>query len=455
MIDPERKRYIFKKLDYKPHSPDQYKIHNSQARFKALCCGRRYGKTVFGGKEMSAALLNPDVPGYYWIVGPKYSTGEKEFRVVYDDIVKKLRWGDRVKKQYNVAQGQMRIEMPWGSILEVKSAERKDGLLGEGLRGVIMSECAQHDVDTWEQYVRPALADYKGWAIFSSTPKGYNWFQGLYMLGQVSDDGLYESWRLPSWDNPIVYPGGREDPEILDMEKRMSKEYFDQEIGAEFTSYAGKIYTEFDKHNITSIEYNPLWPNYWAFDYGWNNPFVCLDIQVDPEDNVYVWREFTKRFDASFNNGHFLLERHNPDHFHVDGRYGDPRGGDSKANLEIVLGAITDPDVDWAIGIEYVKRWLKLQPNGKPKLFIDPSCVELVRQMERLEYAVATSNQNPREQQHKFDDHGPDALRYFMGQHFYLGSGSSLADVYSPNQRGSEAATFFQNNSTLTRYESY
>ena len=451
MIDLERKQYIFGKIGYTAHSLKQQEIHNSPARFKTLACGRRYGKTVFGGKEITAAVCDPDQAGYYWIVGPKYVTGEKEFRVVYDDIVKKLRWGDKVKKSYNVKQGDMRLEMPWGTILEVKSAERKDGLLGEALRGVLMSECAQHDADTWEQFIRPALSDHKGWAIFSSTPKGYNWFQGLYMLGQLGDPA-YESWCLPSWENPIVYPGGRDDPEIKDIEDKVSPEYFSQEIAAEFVSYAGKIYTEFGKHNIRSLEYNPLWPNYWTFDYGWNNPFVCLDIQVDPEDNVYVWREFQKSHEASFNHGHYLLERANPPDFHVEGRYGDPRGGDSKANLEIVLGAITDPDLDWAIGIEAVKRWMKLQPDGKPKLYIDPSCTELIRQLERLEYATSPSGTNPREQQHKYDDHAPDALRYFMGQHFYLGAGSSLADVYSPNQRQSEAATFFQNNVPIGRY---
>lgn len=454
MIDLERKQYVFDQIGYTAHSIKQQNIHNSTARFKVLSCGRRYGKTTFGGKELTAAMCDPEAIGYYWIVGPKYATGEKEFRVVYDDIVKKLGWGDKVKKQYNINQGQMRLEMPWGSILEVKSAERKDGLLGEALQGVIMSECAQHDVDTWEQYVRPALSDHRGWAIFSSTPKGYNWFQGLYMLGLAEIPG-YESWSLPSWENPIVYPGGRNDPEIKEIEGRVSPDYFLQEIAADFVSYAGKIYTEFGPHNITNIEYNPLWSNYWAFDYGWNNPFVCLDIMVDPEDNVYVWREFQKSHDASFNHGHYLLERDDPPHFHVDGRYGDPRGGDSKANLEIVLGAITDPDLDWTIGIEHVKRWLKLQSNGKPKLFIDPSCTDLIRQMERLEYATGSGSINPREQQHKYDDHGPDALRYFMGQHFYLGSGSSLADIYSPGTQHSEAATFFQNNSQIGRFADF
>ena len=119
--------------------------------------------------------------------------------------------------------------------------------MGEGLSGVVMAEAARHTSETWEQYIRPALADKRGWAIFASTPRGYNWYQGLWMLGQTSTYyPNYESWRLPSWENPVVYPDGREDPEIIEMEMRQSPQWFRQEICAEFTAYAGKIYDEFD-----------------------------------------------------------------------------------------------------------------------------------------------------------------------------------------------------------------
>jgi hypothetical protein len=458
LIDLERKAYIFKQIGYKPHSPAQQAIHDSQERYRTLACGRRYGKTVFGAQEMTAAICDPEQEGYYWIVGPNYVQGEKEFRIVDKNIMTKLPFGGRVKRQYNVPQGLMRLEMPWGTVLEVKSADRKEGLLGEGLKGVLMSEAARHDSMTWEQYIRPALSDHKGWAIFTSTPKGYNWFKGLYDLG-ISGEPGYASWSLPSWDNPIVYPGGRDDPEILAMQAEMSPQYFAQEIGAQFTAFAGKIYEEFlDTVHVTDLQFHPNWQNFWAFDYGWSNPFVCLDIQVDPDDNVYVWRDYQKRHVSSWDHGHYLQSRSNPDGFHVDGMFGDPRGGDSRYTLELVLGSISsdepqpeDGNSTWMIGIEYVKRWLKLQANGKPKLLIDRSCVDLIRQMDQLHAPDEKEGINVREGQHKYDDHGPDALRYFMAQYFGLGYGSSLSDIYPAGQQRTEAAGFFRQNSTLMR----
>lgn len=466
----KHKEYVFSKIGYKPHSKEQLAIHNSTARFRTLACGRRYGKTTFGAREMEAAILDPEKAGYYWIVGPNYVQGEKEFRIIFYDVTQKLGLAKEIKKQYNLAQGLMTMTFPWGTVLEVKSAERKESLLGEGLRGVIMSEAARHDVDTWQQYVRPALADHRGWAIFTSTPKGYNWFQGLFNLGALGEPG-YESWRLPAWDNPVVYPGGRDDPEIKEIENTVSAQYFAQEIAAEFTAFAGKIYEEFDPDiHVTDVEYNPLWQNYWAFDYGWNNPFVCLDIQVDPDDNVYIWREYQKRYLSSWDHGHLLrdpatyasvhgVDRHDPPHFHQDGLFGDPRGGDSRYTLELVLGPIQsdepepeDGNSTWMIGIELVKRWLKVQPNGKPKLFIDKSCVDLINQMDQLHAEEEKEGRNAKEGQHKYNDHGPDALRYFMAQYFGLGYGSSLADIYPPGHQQTEAAGFFRQNSTMTRH---
>lgn len=454
MIDPDKRKFIFDKIGYKPHSAKQAEIHESCARFKVLTCGRRYGKTTFGGNELTVAAMDNEQIGYYWIVGPNYVQGEKEFRILYNNIVMKLKLGQHIKKQYNVLQGNMRIEMPWGTVIEVKSADRQDSLLGEGLLGVVMAEAARHHEATWIQYVRPTLTDYKGWAIFPSTPRGYNWFHDVYKLGQSNqpENSDYESWRLPSWENPIIYPGGRNDPEILQVEREASEQYFLQEYGADFVAFAGKIYGEFNYDiHVTDIRYDPLNRNFWTFDFGWANDFVCLDIMVDVWDNVFVWREYHDNQKASHDHGLILIGRDNPDGFHVDGKYGDPRGADSKANLELVIGGIYTEDFDYESGIELVKRWLKVQPDGKPKLYISENCPKLIAQMEQLRRPDPKPDKNAQEGQVKKNDHGPDALRYFFSQHFGLGAGESLSDLYVPGQKGNTHKTHFQHRMPLAR----
>ena len=70
--------------------------------------------------------------------------------------------------------------------------------------------------------------------------------------------------------------------------------FWDRGSAALFTAYEGLIYADFDPQiHVPKIAYNPLWENYWTLDFGFKDPFVCLDVMVDPTNQrVYVWREY-------------------------------------------------------------------------------------------------------------------------------------------------------------------
>lgn len=268
---------LFKRINYDPFS-EQNLFHSSQARFRIPVCGRRFGKSLMAGRDLEPKLLLPN--RRYWAVGPTYDLGEKEFRVVWDDLIVGLQLGKdkRVKKAYNKNSGIMYIEFPWQTRFEVRSAEHPERLVGESLDGVIMSEAAKHSKETWERFIRPSLADKRGWADFPTTPEGFNWLYEQWQFGQRQsfiDDGLYESWRFPSWMNKVVYPGGRDDPEIKLLESTTTPEYFLQEIGAEFAAFVGKIFPEWQEDKFVKEQiYNPNWPNYITFDFGYTNHWL-------------------------------------------------------------------------------------------------------------------------------------------------------------------------------------
>ncbi len=469
---------FWEKVGYTPHAKQQL-YHDSKARFRIPTCGRRFGKSHMCGHDMAKKMFLPDK--YYWIIGPTYRLGEKEFRVVYDDLVRKLRLGNRIRKSYNVKQGDMRIEMPWNTILEVVSADKPDSLVGEGLDHAILSEAALHPRLIWDQYIRPALSDKQGSCDFPSTPRGNNWYKGMWKIGQ-SDDTGYESWRFPSWENTVKFPGGFDmqckniietgkhyevhgkcdcNKEIIEIFNRVSLMYFLQEYAAEFTSFEGKIYGEFDETvHVQPCRYNPNWESWVALDFGFSDPFVCLDIQVDPMQNVYVWREYQERYKTTYEHVHLLMNRQQPDGYHLDRVSADPRGADEIATVEMFwqMGVEADAEVSWEDGVEAIKRWLKIQNDGQPKLFIDPSCTELIRQMGELKTPPVKSASIERNMQrkpgtrtqHDYDDHGPDALRYFFNQ-FEVMKTASLEDIYNPAQyKGSEAEGFFTQETSLT-----
>jgi len=438
---------LFELLQFKPHSKNQWEYCKSDSRFNIPICGRRWGKSQAAGHRMTHKSFVPD--SYNWVCGPTYKLGEKEFRVVYGDY-KKLGLLRYCKSSYQVKQGNMRIETPWGAIIEVVSAERQDSLLGEGLSHAIMSEAARHHISTWEQFVEPALSDLLGTADFPTTPKGFNWVHGLFEAGQdTRNHDTYRSWHLPSWTNPVRYPGGFENTEIQRIKKRVSRIWFDQEYGALFTAVTGSIYDEWDPNiHVRPITYNPNYSNFMAFDYGYANPFVCLDIMVTPNDDVLVWREYYLSGESTFEHGVYIRDRQNPAGYHVDGMWGDPRGADEAATLALTIGFPASIDVPWKHSVELIKRMLKPDSDtGQPKIYVDPSCTNLIRQMGQLhvkETRTATSmdiqeHAGDKNIQHKVDDHAADAFRYFMGPYFVLGAGTHLEDLYGQQYAGSES----------------
>jgi hypothetical protein len=468
------KQAYFRKIGYQPHSDKQAIFHASQARFKIPCCGRRFGKSMMSGTDTEPRLLYPN--RRVWIIGPTYDLGEKEFRVIWDHMIIKLGLGSdrRVKRAYNKKAGVMYIEFPWRTRLEVRSADHPENLVGESLHHVIMSEAAKHKQDTFERYVRAALADFRGSADFPSTPEGQNWYHQLWQTGQDPGNPEYESWRFPSWDNPVVYPGGRDDPEIKMIERTTTHEWFEQEIAADFTAFVGKIYGAFQESiHVRSHTFNPAWQNYIAFDWGYTNPMAAVEFQVSPQDTVHVWRVWYKSYMRVEEFLAMMQQTPNPEGYHVDLCFGDAADpGATKTVTEKFHPCISDPraksgtrseDKDvkgqqkavsgWREGVDLVNSFLKIrEPSDtldltdmvsaldltfaesvrEPSLFIDHSCKDLIREFNNYRAPDnAHGTRNTREAAQPFADHALDALRYGLMHVFKLGVRSHLSDVYT------------------------
>lgn len=455
------KRAFFNSIGYIPHSPGQWSFHTSTARFRVACCGRRYGKSTMAGRDLEPELFHRD-KAMHWIVGPTYDLGEKEFRVVWDDLIigRQLGRHKKVKKAYNKRSGDMYIEMPWGTRLEVRSAAHPETLVGEKLSSVIMSEAAKHKSETWERYIRPALADTRGSGTFPTTPEGRNWFYDMWMLGQRQDNIEFESWRFPSWENVTIFPGGRDDPEILFLERTTTEEWFMQEIGADFSSFVGRIYGEFDETtHVRHHRYNPAWKNYIAFDWGFVNPLAAIEFQVSPRDDIYVWREHYKSYDILESHIKTLKDRIQPPGYKIDCTFGDAADPEAVATINQHFApcvAMPESKTNWRAGVDRVKGFLRLQQIGEvdeygtpkvaPKLFVDPSCKNMIREFSNYRAKAGTAGRNPQEIASGIDDHACDALRYGLVHLYDLGVNSHLTDVADVNHlsgRGSRPGGIF------------
>ena len=419
-------------------------------------------------RDAEPELLLPD--RMYWIAGPNYDLGEKEFRVIWNDMIIKLGLGKdkRVKKGYSKKSGTMYIEFPWRTRIEVRSGEHPASLVGEGLHGVILAEAAKHRADAYDQYIRPALADYGGWATFSSTPEGQNFLYLIWKLGQDPNFEQYESWRLPSWLNTEIYPGGRQDPEILLLERTMTDDVFAQEIAADFTAFAGKIYTEFDElvHVRDDVKFDPALPNYIAWDWGYTRPLAAIEFQITPRDQVRIWREHYVPFRTMREHFAMMRDRPQPEGYHITQTFGDAADPEAVAVVnEQFAPCIADPEAktNWRQGVDLVRTFLKEvetgvtdefgTPEQLPQLVVSRDCPNTISEFNnyRGKNTGHTKAQDAaKEGPHKKDDHAMDAIRYGLMHIYVLGATSSLADVYSdlaqvtgpnPNKAQAELST--------------
>lgn len=428
-----RKDVYFAETGYDPH-PGQQVVHYNSTRHRILCCGRRWGKTLIGGKECETQAFIRNFlgePMRGWIVGPEYSDAEKEYRIVHDTF--KTLGIDKVSTKFlnNTENGNMHIRTRWGFDLECRSARHPDSLVGEGLDFVLLVEAGRHKRKMWGDYIRPALSDKRGWSLASGVPEGASESSLLYSLWNRGQDPTKKSWwstRMPSWTNLIVFPGGRQDPEILEAKDDLTEDEFRRQYGAEFVDNVGRVMKEWDDDiHLTDLEYNRRWPLYAAVDYGYTNDWVWLWIQVDVFNNVYVIGE--ERF--QLRDTEDIVRRSLKDHplmQKVLTIYGPPAEPDDnnvlKRILKINIHANTGGELKTRLAL--IRSALKLRPEHLPdghpeklpQLFVDRSCQKLAWEM-RQGYRWPENKSETRSDSEvpiDKDNHGPEALgRFFKG----------------------------------------
>ena len=215
---------ITTKINAKPHA-GQLEVHNSDARFKVLSAGRRWGKTRLGVNECLDAAAQG---GRAWWVSPSYKTSEVGWRPLRQIVRKipgaEIRLVDRV------------VNFPGGGFVAVRSADNPDSLRGEGLDFVVMDECAFMQKEAWTEAIRPALSDRQGKVLFISTPKGRNWLWEIYQRGVSGEEG-WQSWTFPTSSNPFIAK-----EEIEAAKRDLPEMIFRQEYLAEFIDDAGGVF---------------------------------------------------------------------------------------------------------------------------------------------------------------------------------------------------------------------
>ena len=177
----------------RPHF-GQKEFLNSKARFKVLMCGRRWGKSDISKNLAIRFMLDGKETAY---VTPNYQLA----KVFYEDILNIL----PVEVIKSANKSDLIISLITGGTLHFFTGEKPDNFRGRKFHLVIIDEASYvKDLkNAWNNAIRPTLTDYRGEAVFISTPRGKDYFHSLYLKGVNKEEG-WESFRFTSYDNPYI-----------------------------------------------------------------------------------------------------------------------------------------------------------------------------------------------------------------------------------------------------------
>lgn len=356
-------------------------------------------------------------------MAPSYELASKIGREIHQNLILKYRFPTITKR---VVAGQLfYAKFTNNSEVWIKSADSPDtGLVGEGLDWLIIDEAALLTKNIWEQYLRPTLSDRGGWALLVSTPRGYNWLHDLYVRGQSSNYPEWKSWQHPSTSSRYFSDN------IENLKDELTKETFEQEYLAQFTTFAGKVYP-FDRNvHVGRYNFNPNWETYCSVDFGYRMPAV-LWLQVGKVEGgyeVHIIDEIIHKTNIKTEElANKILRKDYP----VQQYLCDPAGAGVQStsglgDVEIfkrrgILPKFKRDKVSRSIasGIDLVRSYLE-NAQGETRLFINEKCEGIIEDFENYRYPDRKENQLLKDEPLKDGrcDHGMDAIRYFFINRF-------------------------------------
>ena len=197
----------------------------------AMCCGRRYGKTLLDAVVAADGAAKGQEIGVF---APGYKITTEFFREVAAIL-------QPVKSQSSMTEGVFRTRM--GGRVDFWTLENERAGRSRRYHRVILDEAAfgKDNVTTiWEQAIRPTLLDYGGSALVTSTPNGIRSENFFY---KICHDPRYnfKIFKAPSHANPHL---PRE--ELAKLEIDYPPLVYKQEFLAEFVDWSGDAFFSLD-----------------------------------------------------------------------------------------------------------------------------------------------------------------------------------------------------------------
>jgi len=422
-------------------SRPQARVFQSTKRFRVLVAGRRFGKTYLAVAEL---LRGTSWPGFTaWLIAPTYRQAKqiawKRLKELAAPLILKTNETD------------LSVELSTGGFIALRGADNYDSLRGVGLDGVIFDEAADIAPEVWTEVVRPALSDRLGWALFIGTPKGFDKFHDLYT--EALDKPDWAAFKYTTLDGGQV-----PESEVSAARLELDEKTFRQEYEASFEETSqGKCYYAFTREdNVTPIQYDPRLPICYSLDFN-VNPICSIIAQIhDYAPNIYTSSQTTKQLKVleeiciqnsnipeSVNEFIRRTRQYARPGYPLQVRiYGDPAGNARShagpTDYNVVAQQFkqdSNYQLSWHVAtahpavrdrVNSVNSLLRTAA-GTHRLFIDPSCKELIKDLEQVIWKTDTAGNSLNDVNKSKSErtHAVDALGYLCNKEFPLTGGSS------------------------------
>jgi phage FluMu gp28-like protein len=224
---------------HNPH-PAQKQVIDCDSRFIVMMAGRRFGKSLISQTISIETAVNKKRVAY---ITPTYQLGKIFFKEIVDLLPLEI---------YSKNESDLVITFITGGSIRFFTGERLDNLRGLKFHLAVIDEASfiPNLEDGWLNSIRPTLTDYKGKAIFLSTPKGKNYFFSLFSKAEPD----WQSFKFTTYDNPYIDPN-----EIDDARKQLPEVVFEQEYMANPAENAANPFgTQFIRNCIHPVSTMPV-----------------------------------------------------------------------------------------------------------------------------------------------------------------------------------------------------
>mgnify|MGYP005994085445 CR=1 FL=1 len=272
-------------------TPQQYKVIdtvlNSDAKYITTVSPRQAGKTMLAINMMLYFAIN-DKGTQICFVSPIYSMARKVMEEMHEaikdtDIIERVNFSN------------FEIKLKTGSKILFKSAEREDSLRGYTFDYLIMDESAYIKEDAYKRAIQPTVFIKGKKVLLFSTPRGRDWFYGMYQMGQDPDMKQYASCRMSYEGNPYVNL-----EEIESAKRALPEAIFRAEYLGEFLEGESMVFQNFNQ-NVFHKYPQPKGKVFAGLDLGRESDYTVCVFMDQSGQVIDIYRENQKDWEHMTN----------------------------------------------------------------------------------------------------------------------------------------------------------